>query len=119
MKTLPSKGKPQKFDNPVVACPSAPGDGYQFGFPDLPVSCYQWDAVDDTGCGDQFVREIAFEIQCGGLFADGQIQWPNLHPGKDPDELGRSDIYRNPAQLRQLGNLPQHDCRYAPWFRGQ
>ena len=65
------------------------------------------------------VSGITREIQFGGLFTDRQIQWPNMYPGKYPHELGRPDINRNPAQLCQLGNLPQHDCRYAPWFRGK
>ena len=73
----------------------------------------------DTGRGDEFVSGIAGEIQFGGLFTDGQIKWPHLHPGKYPHKLGGPNLNRNPAQLCQLGNLPQNDCRYAPWFRGK
>jgi len=73
--------------------------------------------VDDAGCGDDFVRGIAVEIQLRRLPANSEIQRPGVDSTEHSGELGRIEVDFDSLQLGELRELPKNDHRDAPRVR--
>ena len=88
--------------------------GYAFGAADAAVAGDERDAVDDARGGDELVRRIGTEVEARGCAADLEVNRPDMNPVERVQQTRRIQAQRNAAELRQLGDLPQHDRRDAP-----
>jgi len=86
---------------------------------DPSVASHKWDLVDNTGCRNQFIRRIAFEIEPGRLNAHGKVDWPDVNAGKSSCKICVVKVDIDATKLRELGEFPEHNRRNAPSVRCQ
>ena len=111
---------PRVFDGSVVP-PGGwiSGQWNQSRPADAAVARHQRRAMNQTGGGDDPVGWIASKIQSADSPAYRQVQRPDMDAGKRPREIRRIDVQIDPSQLRQFGQLPNHDGRDAPLIVGE
>src|SRR2546428_6918489 len=76
-------------------------------------------AMDHAGRGDDLVRPVAPHVQVADGSADIEAQWPGVQPRQRTDKLGVVQVHGNPAELRELADLPQDDRRDTPCLTRQ
>jgi hypothetical protein len=65
--------------------------------------------VDDARGGDQLIRRVATNIKLRTGACDFARQRPHVQPGEHSNDFRIVQIDRDPAELGQLGDLPEDD----------
>lgn len=71
--------------------------------------------MDDAGCGNEFVRRIAMEVETGGGDGDSEVDRPYPHAVQGTDHFTVVEVESHPAKLNQFGQFPEYDGGNGPY----